>query len=488
MGKVTGFLEFQRLEETHQEPEERKKHYREFILRLTEEEAKVQGARCMDCGTPFCMSGCPVNNIIPDFNELVYKQDWQRAIETLHSTNNFPEFTGRICPAPCEPACVLAINDDPVTIKGIELAIVERAFEEGWIRPRPPAVRTGRTVAVIGAGPAGMAAASQLNRTGHSVTLFERDEGLGGLMRFGVPDFKLEKSVIDRRTEIMEAEGIAFECGVDVGGADLPTDELMDRFDAVVIAIGSRVPRELDVPGRELEGVDWAMDYLYGCNRWVAGGGDDGGPERPITAAGKHVVVIGGGDTAMDCVGNAHREGALSVTVLDTYDEPPSPHARDAVPWPAAPKRLLSTYALDEGGERRWTQTAIALEARDGRVSGVRGTEVGAPPAFAPVPGTEFHLPAELVLVAIGFVHPEHEGLVGQLGVRLDRRGNVLGTAFETSRPGVFVAGDARRGQSLIVWAIAEGRAAAAAIHSYLGGEGSLPAPVTPSSVPLTVR
>lgn len=465
MGELAGFLRVTRAPTPQRDPAQRIADFREVYGVMPADQAAEQGARCMDCGVPFCHQGCPLGNRIPDWNDLVYRDQWREAIEQLDATNDFPEFTGRICPAPCEPACVLAINDDPVTIKGIELAIVERAFQEGWIRPRPPATRTGRTVAVVGSGPAGMAAAAQLNRMGHSVTAFERDEGVGGLMRFGVPDFKLEKAVIDRRTAIMEEEGVVFACGVDVGGADLPGDELLARFDAVVVAIGSRVPRELPVPGRELEGVDWAMDYLYGCNRWVADG-----TERPITAAGKHVVVVGGGDTAMDCVGNAHREGALSVTVLDTYDEPPSPHARDAAPWPEAPKRLLTTYALDEGGERRWTQTAIALEARDGRVAGVRGSQVGPPPEFAPVPGTDFHLPAELVLVAIGFVHPEHEGLVSQLGVELDRRGNVRGSAFETSRPGVFVAGDARRGQSLIVWAIAEGRRCARAVDRHLRG------------------
>jgi glutamate synthase (NADPH/NADH) small chain len=357
---------------------------------------------------------------------------------------------------------VLAINDDAVTIKQIEVAIAEQAFDQGWVTPRPPESRTGRRVAVIGSGPAGMAAAAELNQAGHSVTLYERDEAPGGLMRFGVPDFKLEKWVIDRRMDVLMEEGVELRCGADIGGA-IDAAELRRDVDAVVVATGARVPRDLPLPGRELDGVHWAMDYLYGCNRWVATGA-----QRPITAEGRDVVVIGGGDTAMDCVGNAHREQARSVTVIDTYEPPGGVHTRDIVPWPEAPKRLTSTYALDEGGERMFQRTATALAGADGHVAAVRGARAGPAPRYAPVPGDEFEIPADLVLVAIGFSGVEREGVVEQLGLKLDARGNVAASAFATSEPGVFAAGDARRGQSLIVWAIAEGRRCARLADRHL--------------------
>ena len=466
MGKITGFLEIDRDDRDYEPVGERVRHYREFVQPLSEKETRDQAARCMDCGIPYCHTGCPVNNQIPDWNDLVYRDDWRAAIEQLHATNDFPEWTGRICPAPCEPACVLAINDDPVAIKNIELAIVERAWEEGWIVPSPPAHRTGRRVAVVGSGPAGLAAANQLNRAGHSVTVYERDEGPGGLLRFGVPDPKLEKWVIDRRVAVLAAEGVAFEYGADVGGS-LPTDELVETHDAVVLALGSRVHRPLPVPGVDLAGVRFAMDYLYARNRWIARG-EDPSDDPELTAAGKHVVIIGGGDTAMDCVANATREGAESVTVLDTYPAPPSAVARDSVPWPQAPRRLVSTYALDEGGERRWTQTASELEGRDGHVTAVLGSYVTPPPNPQHVAGTEFSLPADLVLVAIGFSHPEHDGPVRDLRLELDRRGNIKAGAYATSHPGVFAAGDARMGQSLIVNAIAEGRRCARIVDRHL--------------------
>ena len=466
MGELGGFLKITRAAQPQRDPHARVADYGEIYEVLPEAAAREQGARCMECGVPFCHDGCPLGNLIPDWNDLVYQGRWREAIDQLHATNDFPEWTGLICPAPCEPACVLSINDDPVTIKQIELAIVERAWEEGWIVPRPPASRTGRTVAVVGSGPAGLAAAAHLNRAGHEVTVYERDEGPGGLLRFGVPDFKLEKHYIDRRVAVLEAEGVIFEYGVDVGSS-LSSEDLLERHDAAVLAIGSRVHRALDVPGADLQGVRFAMDYLYARNRFVARG-EDPADDPELTAAGKHVVVIGGGDTAMDCVGNANREGAASVTVLDTYPAPPGPNARDSVPWPESPRRLVTTYALDEGGERRWTQTATKLAGRDGRVTAVHGTYVTPPPGPQPVPGTEFELPADLVLVAIGFSHPEHTGAVEQLTLELDRRGNVRAPTYATSHPAVFAAGDARIGQSLIVNAIAEGRRCARVVDRHL--------------------
>jgi glutamate synthase (NADPH) small chain len=469
MGELRGFLEIVRGATPQRDPAERVGDYREVYSLLPAQEAGAQGARCMECGVPFCHDGCPLGNLIPDWNDLVYRDRWREAIDQLHATNNFPEFTGRICPAPCEAACVLAINDDAVTIKQIEVAIAERAFDEGWVKPRPPATRTGRRVAVIGSGPAGLAAAAELNQQGHSVVVYERDEGPGGLMRFGVPDFKLEKRIIDRRVAILEQEGVEFRYDADVG-VNVDAEELSRTSDAIVVATGARVPRELPIPGRDLQGVDYAMDYLYDRNRWVAA--QDGGPDRTrpdaISTRDKHVVVIGGGDTAMDCVGNAHREGARSVTVIDTYAQPAGAHTREIVPWPEAPKRLMSTYALDEGGDRLWQRTAVELVGVDGRVAGLRGAEAGPSPTYAPVEGTGFEIPADLVLIAIGFSGVERDGATAQLDLRLDGRGNIHAPTFETSATGVFAAGDARRGQSLIVWAIAEGRRCARLVHRHL--------------------
>jgi glutamate synthase (NADPH/NADH) small chain len=464
MGELRGFIEIARGPTPQRDPRTRVADYGEVYSLLPEQDAAAQGARCMECGVPFCHNGCPLGNLIPDWNDSVYRGRWRDAIEQLHATNDFPEFTGRICPAPCESACVLAINDDSVTIKQIEVAIAERAFESGWVQPRPPEQRTGRTVAVVGSGPAGLAAASQLNRAGHSVVVYERDEGLGGLLRFGVPDFKLEKWVIDRRTDVLEREGIEFRCGVDVG-VDLDPAELAATTDAVVIATGARLARELPLPGRELAGVHLAMDYLYVRNRWVAvQHGRPAVPGPAITAEGKHVIVIGGGDTAMDCVGNAHREHASSVTVIDTYETPGEVYT----PWPEAPRRLESTYALDEGGERMWQRTATELVDRAGHVHAVRGANAGPAPDYPPLPGSEFELPADLVLIAIGFSGPEREGPIERLDLRLGARGSIHAPTYETSHANVFAAGDARRGQSLVVTAIDEGRRCARIVDRHL--------------------
>jgi glutamate synthase (NADPH/NADH) small chain len=469
LGELGAFVQIARMPTSQRDPRSRVVDYEEIYGVASTEAIAREGARCMDCGVPFCHSGCPLGNLIPDWNDLVYRDDWRAAIDQLHATNDFPEFTGRICPAPCEAACVLAVNDDAVAIKSIEVAVAERAFGEGWITPRQTAPRTGRRVAVVGSGPAGLAAASQLNLRGHDVVVFERDEAPGGLMRFGVPDFKLDKRIIDRRVELLEREGVELRYDVDVG-VDVHTGELAERFDAVLLATGARVARELPLPGRELAGVHLAMDYLYGRNRWVAA--EQGRPARavtdPISAERRHVVVIGGGDTAMDCVGNAHREGAKSVTVLDSYAPPAGNHTREMVPWPAAPKRLPSTYALDEGGDRLWHKTALALEGDGGHVSRVIGAVAGPPPDYQPLPGTETALAADLVLIAIGFSGPETTGPIEQLGLRMNAGGAVDAPAFAASRARVFAAGDARRGQSLVVWAIAEGRRCAHAVDQGL--------------------
>jgi glutamate synthase (NADPH/NADH) small chain len=418
----------------------------------------------MDCGIPFCHSGCPLGNLIPDWNDLVYRDRWREAIDALHATNNFPEFTGRICPAPCETACVLDINDDAVTIKQIEQSIIDRAFEEGWVRPEPPAFRTGRTVAVVGSGPAGLAAAAQLNKAGHRVTLFERNDRIGGLLRYGVPDFKLDKRVVQRRVDILEAEGIEMRTGVDVG-VDVTADELRDQFDAIVISTGSTVPRDLPVAGRELDGVHFAMEYLEQRNRFVAG---DAPHPKPISAAGKHVVIIGGGDTGADCLGNSHREHPASVTQFELLPEPPPARPDDMTPWPQWPLIMRTSGAHEEGGDRVYSVLTTELTGTDGQVKQLHFHEVGGPPGFEKVEGSERTIDADLVLLAMGFLHPQHEGLVEQLGLELDGRGNIAATDFASSVPGVFAAGDARRGQSLIVWAIAEGRQAASAADEYL--------------------
>jgi len=477
MGELGGFLRLERVGFRKRDPRERVRDYRQYFSLPDDQTLREQGGRCMDCGVPFCQEGCPLGNKIPDWNDLVYGDRWREALTHLHATNNFPEFTGLICPAPCESACVLDINDDPVTIEQIELAIVTRGFEEGWIVASPPAERSGRTVGVVGSGPAGLAVAAELNRHGHSVTVYERDEAPGGLLRFGVPDAKLEKWIIDRRVGLLEEEGVVFGCGVDVG-RDLGVAELRDRHDAVVMAIGSRVHRDLEVPGRELAGVHLAMEYLYQRNRFVAREEGRDAPEpapgEDIVAAGKRVVVIGGGDTGMDCISNALREGASDVLLLDVY--PPLPaHGRPlSTPWPLPPKRTPTTYALDEGGHRRFGTQITAILGEDGRVTGVRGHRVEGTSSrdLRTILGSEFTEPAQLVLIAIGFSHPEHEGAIDQLRIDVDARGNVKAPVYATSEPGVFACGDARVGQSLVVTAIAEGRRCARVIDRFFGGPG----------------
>ena len=474
MGELGAFLKIHRVGFDKRDPAERVADYRPYFGLQPDEELQRQGARCMDCGIPFCHEGCPLGNLIPDWNDLVYRGKWREAIDQLHATNNFPEFTGRICPAPCESACVLAINDDPVTIEQIEMAIAERAFDEGWVVPEAPTRRSGKSVAVVGSGPAGLAVAAELNRCGHLVTVYERDEGPGGLMRFGVPDAKLEKSIIDRRVAILEQEGIEFVYDADVG-TSVSVEELRERHDAVVIAIGSRVSRDIVVPGRENAGIHLAMDYLYQRNRWVAR--HEGRPFREvepgteISAAGRKVIVIGGGDTGMDCISNAEREGAESATILDVYAELLESDPRH--PWPLPPKRTLTTYALDEGGQRRWGTEVTGFGGSDGKVTHVYARKVTGASSrdLTPVPGSEFVVEADLALIAIGFEHPEHEGLVSELDLGLDRRGNIrTEQTYRTSHPGVFACGDARIGQSLVVTAIAEGRKCARVVNRALGG------------------
>jgi glutamate synthase (NADPH/NADH) small chain len=476
MGELGAFLKIHRVGFQKRDPSERVHDYRQYFSLPTEDELRRQGARCMDCGIPFCHEGCPLGNLIPDWNDLVYRDKWREAIEQLHATNNFPEFTGLICPAPCESACVLAINDDPVTIEQIELAIIDRAFAEGWVVPEPPDRRSGKTVAVVGSGPAGLAVAAELNKGGHEVTVYERDEGPGGLLRFGVPDAKLEKWIIDRRVAILEEEGIRFICNADVG-RDVSMSELSERHDAVVLTIGSRVSRDLDAPGRELNGIHFAMDYLYQRNRWVAAEQDR--PSRPtppgeeISAAGKRVIIVGGGDTGMDCLSNAHREGALSASILDVYQELSQGGHDPRHPWPLPPKRTPTTYALEEGGKRRWSTEVTGFGGKDGHVSHVYARQVTGTSSrdLTPVPGSEYVLEADLVLIAIGFEHPEHDGPVTELGLDLDRRGNIrTAQTYRTSAEGVYACGDARIGQSLIVTAIAEGRKCARIVNKDLGG------------------
>ncbi len=476
MGELGAFLKIHRVGFDKREPRERVHDYRQYFNLAPEEELRRQGARCMDCGIPFCHEGCPLGNLIPDWNDLVYRDKWRDAIEQLHATNNFPEFTGLICPAPCESACVLAINDDSVTIEQIELAIVERAFAEGWVTPEPPDRRSGKTVAVIGSGPAGLAVAAELNKSGHEVTVYERDEGPGGLLRFGVPDAKLEKWIIDRRVALLQEEGIQFVYDTDVG-VDVSALELRERCDAVVLSTGSRVSRDLDAPGRELRGIHFAMDYLYQRNRWVAAQqGRRYRPtprEREISAAGKQVIVIGGGDTGMDCISNAHREGASKVTMLDVYEQLPADGRDPRHPWPLPPKRTLSTYALEEGGKRRWGTEVTGFGGKDGHVSHVYARKVTGTSSrdLTPVPGSEFVLEADLALIAIGFEHPDHAGLLAELDLELDRRGNIrTAQTYRTSQERVYACGDARIGQSLVVTAIAEGRKCARIVNKDLGG------------------
>jgi glutamate synthase (NADPH/NADH) small chain len=481
MGKATGFLEIARRKHPARPVAERVRDWREVYLPYPEPHLAQQGARCMDCGIPFCHQGCPLGNLIPDWNDLVYRGRWQTAIERLLATNNFPEFTGRLCPAPCEGACVLGINADPVTIKSIEWSIIERAFEEGWIVPRPPASRTGRRVAVVGSGPSGLAAADQLNKAGHLVTVFERDDRIGGLLRYGIPEFKMEKATLDRRLRIMEEEGVTFRPGCQVGVT--PDAETLRReFDAVVLACGVPVARDLPIPGRELAGIHFAMEYLPQQNRRCEG--DTIPDDAFISAAGKHVVIIGGGDTGADCLGTAHRQGAASVHQLEVLPKPPDTRTADN-PWPQWPQIFRVSSAHEEGGERLYAVSTQRFTGDEhGHVRGLQGTSIVAARengrvTFKPVPGTEFELQADLVLLAMGFVGVEKSALLEGLGVGLTERGTVKRDAqWMTTTPGVFVTGDMQRGQSLIVWAIADGRSTARGVDTFLMGSSELPAPI----------
>ncbi len=476
MGKVTGFLELARVAEVALPVEERIRSYREFILTLKDGEAAAQGARCMDCGIPFCQSGCPINNIIPDWNDLVYRHQWRQALDVLHSTNNFPEFTGRVCPAPCEAACTLNINDDPVGIKSIEHFIIDKGWEEGWVVSLPPATKTGKRVAVIGSGPAGMACAQQLARAGHDVVLFEKSDRIGGLLRYGIPDFKMGKHHIDRRVQQMQLEGVEFRVNRHVGetGAHgVDARELVAEYDAVVLSAGSEHPRDLDVPGRELDGVHFAMDFLPLQNKRVAG--DSNVP--PLTASGKHVVVIGGGDTGSDCVGTSNRQGALSVTQFELLPQPPE-HENKPLVWPYWPMKLRTSSSHEEGCERDWAVQTKAFKGEGGNVTTLVASRVEFRDGkLHDVPNTEFVLKADLVLFAMGYVHPVHEGMLDALGVAYDARGNVNADTdtYRTSISKVFAAGDTRRGQSLVVWAIREGRQCARAVDEFLMGVSELP-------------
>ena len=479
MGKTTGFKEYGRGTPKRRPVRERVKDYGEFYVRWPEKSIREQGARCMNCAVPFCHTGCPLGNIIPDWNDLVYRGRWKEALAALHATNNFPEFTGRICPAPCEASCVLAINQDPVTIEYIEKAIADRGFEEGWIKPEPPGHRTGKNVAVVGSGPAGLACAQQLNRSGHLVTVFERDDYIGGLLTLGIPDFKLDKAVVARRVDLMAEEGIEFKTGANVG-VNVSINELSEKFDAICLAGGSTQARELDVPGRELDGIHLAMDYLPQQNKINAGERVDASDR--ITAEGKRVVILGGGDTGADCLGTAHRQGAEVVYQYEILPQPPTSR-NPSNPWPQWPIILMSSAAHEEGGLRDYSIMTKSFSGTDGHVQKLHGMrlEWGTPgsngrPSMNEVPGSEFEIEADLVLLAMGFLHPEHGAMIKDLEVELDARGNVkVGVDRMSSIPGVFAAGDMARGQSLVVWAIAEGREAAHHMDRYLMGVTSLP-------------
>jgi glutamate synthase (NADPH/NADH) small chain len=474
MGKVTGFMEFERLAEENLPVQERVKNYKEFVLHLTDDQAKQQGARCMDCGIPFCTTGCPINNIIPDWNDLVYHQDWRTAIDVLHSTNNFPDFTGRICPAPCEAACTLNINNDAVGIKSIEHAIIDKAWENGWVTPQINPNKTGKNIAVVGSGPAGLAAAQQLARAGHSVTVLEKNDRIGGLLRYGIPDFKLDKSNIDRRVAQMEAEGVTFKVnqyvGENVSAADLERD-----FDAVILAGGAELPRDLPVPGRELDGVHFAMDFLTPNNKMVAG---DSVPNQ-IKATGKHVVVIGGGDTGSDCVGTSNRHGAASVTQFELMPQPPEKENK-ALVWPNWPLKMRTSSSHEEGADRDWSITTKELIGENGKLTALKGARVEWKDGkMVEVPGSEFTIKADLVFLAMGFVSPIQK-VLDAFGVEKDNRGNAKATTdgegcYKTSKAKVFAAGDIRRGQSLVVWAIREGRQCAREVDAFLMGSSTLP-------------
>ena len=473
MGKTIGFMEHTRELPLRRPPSERIHDWFEIYLPFPESSVRTQGARCMDCGVPFCHTGCPLTNLIPDWNDLVYRGRWREAIRQLHATNNFPEFTGRICPAPCEASCVLGINEPPVTIKQLEKTIVDRAFAEGLIKPEPPEIRTGRRVAVVGSGPAGLAAAQQLARAGHSVTVFEKNDRIGGLLRYGIPNFKMEKHLIDRRLEQMRAEGVKFQTNAHVG-VTIPAENLRKEFAAVLLSGGAEWPRDLLVPGRELKGIHFAMDFLPQQNRRCEG---DTVPEsEAILATGKRVVIIGGGDTGADCLGTSHRQKAHSVTQFELLPKPPDTRS-SATPWPLWPMQLRVESSHEEGGIRDWSVSTVRFTGDDhGNVRQLHAVRVGPAPRFEPMPGTEFTIEADLVLLAMGFLGPVRNGLIDQLGVKLDRRGNVeTNENHMSSVPGVFAAGDMRRGQSLVVWAIAEGRKAARGIDTYLMGESRLP-------------
>jgi glutamate synthase (NADPH/NADH) small chain len=478
MGKPTGFLEIQRHDRPYLKVKERLRTWQEFVQPLPDAEVSKQGARCMDCGIPFCHQGCPVNNMIPDWNNLVYRDDWRRALDTLHSTNNFPEFTGRICPAPCEEACTLNINDNPVTIKTIECSIVDKGWAEGWIEPQPPQTRTGKRVAVVGSGPAGMAAAQQLARAGHAVVLFEKQDRIGGLLRYGIPDFKMEKHVIDRRMAQMATEGVEFRAGVNIG-VDIAGKDLLAEYDAIVLTGGAEYPRNLEVPGRELSGVHYAMEFLTPNNKKVAGDAVDG--LNWIDAKGKHVIVIGGGDTGSDCIGTSTRMGAASVTQFEIMPQPPE-HEDKGLTWPDWPLKMRTSSSQEEGAIRDWSVLTKKLSGT-GKVEKLHAVRVewakGADGRLQmrDMPGSEFELKADLVLLAMGFLGPVRQGLLDQLGAKVDARGNVAANTddYQTSVPKVFAAGDMRRGQSLVVWAIREGRQAARAVDQFLMGKTDLP-------------
>lgn len=472
MGKVTGFLEYQRELPKKRPVDERVNDYFEVSQPFPEESVRIQGARCMDCGVPFCHTGCPLNNIIPDWNDLVYRDHWKEAIRVLHSTNNFPEFTGRICPAPCETSCVLGIGDPPVTIKEIEKSIIEHAFREGWIRPEPPESRSGKRVAIVGSGPAGLAAAQQLNRAGHRVTVFEKSDRIGGLLRYGIPDYKLEKSYLDRRIDQLEAEGIEFQVRTHVGH-NISAEDLRRRYDALLLAGGAENPRDLNIPGRELNGIHLAMDFLAQQNRRCAG--DRIEWRDAILATGKRVVILGGGDTGADCLGTAHRQKPSSVHQLEILAEPPLQRSPET-PWPQWPAMLRIESSHEEGGIRQWAVSTTGFTGDgQGNVAQLHAVRVGPPPAFEPIAGSEVTLEADLVLLAMGFTGPVRAGLIEQLGLNLDSRGNVaVDEDYMSSVPGIFAAGDMRRGQSLVVWAIADGRQAARAIDKHLTGDSRM--------------
>jgi glutamate synthase (NADPH/NADH) small chain len=479
MGKPTGFMEIQRHDLDWVPIEERIKSYREFMLPMPDAAVSRQAARCMDCGIPFCHNGCPINNIIPDWNDLVYQNNWREALDVLHSTNNFPEFTGRICPAPCEEACTLKINDDPVAIKAIEHSIIDKGWEEGWVIPQPPLKKSGKKVAVIGSGPAGMACAQQLARAGHRVVVLEKNDRIGGLLRYGIPDFKMEKHLIDRRIEQMRAEGVEFRTQQHVG-VNVPAKELLAQYDALVIATGCEHPRDLDVPGRSLKGVHFAMEFLPQQNKRVAG--DSIPQDVSITATGKHVMVIGGGDTGSDCIGTSIRQGARSVTQIEILSRPPE-HENTPLTWPYWPTRLRTSSSQEEGCDRDWAVLTQFLSGTHGQVQAlhaIRVEWVAGPNGvmkMREISGSEFTLPADLVLLCMGYVHPVHEGMLKEWNIVLDARGNVAANtlAYQTSTPRVFAAGDTRRGQSLVVWAIREGRQAARAVDEFLMGRSDLP-------------